>query len=175
MHAVCDDFSHVFVLICDRQLNCAFAPFFVQILLDKAQGVLAAFEEVLVMVADKVVKLSMSAVTGHGYQMEESFVSFGSAWCLKTWQHLIDLHSYQAGVDHGVLGGTRMYAEAGDLEFCLAGVEVLILDLALGVAVQSIAILSAELLYIEVRSAGADLLVRSEGNGDWSVRHLCLV
>ena len=73
------------------------------------------------------------------------------------------------------LEGTRMYAEAGDLEFCLAGVEVLILDLALGVAVQSITILSAELLYIEVRSASADLLVRSEGNGDWSVRHLGLV
>ena len=68
-----------------------------------------------------------------------------------------------------------MYAEAGDLEFCFAGVEVLILDLALGVAVQSITILSAELLYIEVRSAGADLLVRSEGNRDWSVRYLCLI
>ena len=43
-----------------------------------------------------------------------------------------------------------MNAEAGDLEVSLAGVEVLILDLAFGIAVQSVTVFCAELFYIEM-------------------------
>ena len=62
-----------------------------------------------------------------------------------------------------------MYAESFDIKACLAGVKVLILNLALGVSVPGVTIVSAELFYIEVCGSGANLFVRRKCNAELSV------
>ena len=107
--------------------------------------------------------------------MEESFVVFCASWSLHTREHIIDLHGNQVGVDHRVLGSTRMNAHTFNIETCLACVEVLKLDLALGISVQRVSVVCAKLFHIEVGCACTNLLIRCKCNTDGAVRDvLCL-
>ena len=68
-----------------------------------------------------------------------------------------------------------MYVESFDHEIRFACVEVLVLDLAFGITVQCIAVVSTELFYVEVRSTGTDLFIRCKCNAQRSVRNLFLL
>ena len=124
------------------------------------------------MVSYNIMKLSFRNFSGHAHQMIESFIILCSARCLHRWKSIIDLHSNQTCIDHSIFGRTRMYVESFDHEIRFACVEVLILDLAFGITVQCIAVVSTELFYVEVRSTGTNLFIRCKCYAQRSVRNL---
>ena len=82
------------------------------------------------------------------------------------------LHADEGCVLHLSFSSARVYIAALDLDCSSCCIEVLILEFSDLTAVHCVCILSAELSYVELHDAAADLLVRSESDLDLAVLEL---
>ena len=127
------------------------------------------------MISDNIMKLCFSDFTFHTYEVIEAFVVFSSSWCLHRRKCIVDLHSYQTRIDHCIFGRSRMYVESFDYEISFACVKVFILDFTFCVSVQCVTVVCIKTFYIEMRSAGSNLFIRSKCNTDRSVRNILFI
>ena len=122
-----------------------------------------------VMVADDIEHLGLGHAAAQLVEVEEAVITIGPGGDHLRGQGGIDLHGDQQGVLHGVLGTAGVDGNTGNIDLCAGGVEVLILDLTLGAAVDGVCVLCAEGGGVKVVGALADLLVGGEGDAQLAV------
>ena len=106
--------------------------------------------------------------------MVKALVVFRALRPLSGREERVELHGHQSRVYHDVFGRTRVDALTLELHGRHCGVEGLVLEFSLLIAVQRVGVFCSESLHIECVGAGSDLLVRSEGYGKRPVRDVLL-
>ena len=104
----------------------------------------------------------------------EALVPLGKLGALVGRQQAVKLHGDGQAVLHLILGRAGVDGVALDGHFGLVGVEVLVLDGTGRAAIQGVANLGAEALYIKLERAAADLLIGGEAQADVAVGDLAL-
>ena len=114
------------------------------------------------MISDNIIKFRFTDFPLHADQMIKSLIVFGSSRCLHRWQAVVDLYRNQTGIDHRIFSFTRMNIKSPDFKFCFAGIKILVLNLPFTVTIQSISILCAKLIQIEMFRSHSNFLIRSK-------------
>jgi len=99
-----------------------------------------------------------------------TLVPLGVLGTLGLRHELFELRSHGDGVDHDVLGTTRMDGDPMDEDLRLACVEALVVEVAQRLAVHGIAIGRVQLVEVEELGTVADLLVGNKGQLEHGVR-----
>ena len=107
--------------------------------------------------------------------MPEAFVAFGGLGCLVCGHHTGKFGGDACGIDHLVLGISRMDAEALDVYLCRSGVEVLVLQFAEVAAVDGVGEVAPEALDVKIACAETYLLVGIEGHAYGAVGYVGIV
>ena len=169
MHTAGDNFRHVAVLVCNSESSRASSPFLIDRFLYIPERLFALFKFFCIMIPDDIAEYCMAHVALHVNEMIESLISVCIPGRFALRQHRVDLHGNKRSIYHNIFGRARMNIHAADPEFSFGGVEVLILDLTLRIAVQCVGKVSAEFFHIKMSGAHADLFVRSKGDGNGTV------
>ena len=166
--------AHIAVLLFYLQNYSAFSVFPVEKFCGVGKAGFAGLKRACIVVADNIAESSLLNIALHICQVEEALVALGISGGIAGGEHSVELHSHKACVYHSVLGRAGMYIEAVEGDLCAAGVEVLILNSALGAAVCGVGDLCAEALQIHKRCAVTYLLIRAEADGNAAVGKLLL-
>ena len=174
MHTPGDDLRHVAVLIGDCERYGAASPFGIHLFLDGAESLFPLLETVCVVIPDDIPENGLSHIPFHISEVIKALISVCIPGSFSGRQQAVDLHGDKGGIDHDILGGSGMDVHAGDPELGFGRIEILILDLTLCIAIESIGEVSAECLEIKVCGSHSDLLVRSKRDADRPMRNLIL-
>ena len=107
--------------------------------------------------------------------MIEPLIAFCGLRCLVVGQHVGKFRGQGVGVYHLSFGIARMYADTLDADLRTGSIEVLELQFANIPAIHRVGPFAAELLYIKMVGAHADLFVGIKGNTDITVTDLLMV
>ena len=166
-----DHFTHVVVLVFQRQRNDSFTVFLSQQLHGTLQVSLFRLELFARVVADNVFRSSLLDRPVNADQMIETVIFFGMFGTLGGRQQRVDLANHLKRIDHLVLGVSGMDVAPlhGDLR--ARGIEIFILQLPFETAVHRIGELRAESLHIKEIDAPPYLFVGRETDPQFAVRN----
>ena len=101
------------------------------------------------MVTHDIGKFCKSDITLHVGQMIEALSALGVRWCLLRRKLRLDIARHKSGIYHNILCLARMHIDAFNGKFCARGVEILIGDFALVIAVYRVGKSSLKIIQVK--------------------------
>ena len=167
--------GHIAILLVNLDTDGILAIALVQERGDILQDLLAVGKDLSVVVADDVAKLDLGRRALDGDWVVEALVALGVLRALEGGDHLLELGSHGNCVDHDILGAAGVNHNTFEVDVSVGGVEALVVELAESLAVDGIAVRSAEFIQVKQACAVTDLLVRDKCNLECRVCELGVV
>ena len=169
VHMRPDHLFHVVVAVFHGQFDAAITVFLIQKGGNLLKSRLAPLEFCPVVVTDDVFQHGAFLIAAHFTQMGKAFVALGTVGPLMDRQQGIEFHGDKLGVDHTVFRITRVDVPPMESDNGGGGIEVFVLQLAQGAAVDGVGVIGAEVFEVETVRAPADLLIRRKADADSGV------
>ena len=157
-------FPHIVVGVLQFQFNRTVAILSVQVFSGCGHKLLFLLKKGFVMVPDNVAQYASFHLALHIGQVNKALIVFGMLRLLSLGKQTLELHGDILGVDHLILGRTRMNIQSVDRHFCGSRIKILVFQLAYRTAVGSVGIVGAKMRHIKPVSPPADLFIRSKSN-----------
>ena len=167
-----DHLTHIIVLILECERQHLLTILALKEVYNIPHKLLLLFKLIRVVVTDDIADLSLLNRALDAYTVEEALVVLGELRTLRRREQAIKLTSDVDGIDHLILGHTRVYVTAGNSDLSSCSVEVLILELTLHTAIHSVCEVGSKPLHVEVVYTTANLLIGGEAHTNFAVSHL---
>lgn len=156
--------GHVAILLMDLNADGILAIALVQERGDILQDLLAVGKNLSVVIADDVAELDLGRGALDGDWVIEALVALGVLRTLEGGDHLLELGSHGNCVDHDVLGAAGVNHDTLEVDVGVSCVEALVIELAEGLAVDSVAVCCTKFIQVKQACAVTDLLVGDKRN-----------
>ena len=176
MHIVgFDFFAHVVILVFQRQSGRTFAKFIVDFVHQMRHFFLATFESGAVVIADNIGKRCFFHRSVHRDKMIETFVTFGVFGRFVTRQHIGKLSGYTNGIQHFMLGITRMHIATLELNLSRSRVEVFKFQFTQIAAIHGVSPIGSKSFHVEMIGAFTDFFVGREAYANFSMLNFGMI